>query len=121
LYGNPSPVVRQAPVVDKTLQIKQANPLTGRSKTNSNPHAPLLRIVLEGVGRMKTRFVALAGAAAAMVATPVVANAAAAERAAAPVEGEQGLGGSLLIVLLAVAAVVAGIIIIADDDSPSSP
>ena len=67
---------------------------------------------------MKTRFIALAGAAAAMIATPVVANAAG--RTAAPVEGEQELGGSILIVLLAVAAVIAGIIIIADDE-PTSP
>lgn len=70
---------------------------------------------------MKTRFVALASAAAAMVALPVMANAAVADRAVAPVEGEQELGGSILIAVLAVAAVVAGIIIISDDEEPESP
>lgn len=70
---------------------------------------------------MKKRFVALATAATAMVAAPVVANAAVASRTAAPVEGEQQLGGSILIAVLAVAAVVAGIIIIADEDEPASP
>ena len=70
---------------------------------------------------MKTRLIALASAAAAMVAAPVAANTAV-SRSAAPVEGEQELSGgtNVIIALLAIAAVVAGIILIADDE-PTSP
>lgn len=70
---------------------------------------------------MKTRTFALAAAALALVASPVLAQASF-ERASAPTDEESELAGGagIAAALIGVAAVVGGIIALSDDDDPVS-
>lgn len=66
------------------------------------------------------RKIVLAGSAAALLATPVIASAD--TRSSAPVEGASELAGQATILFIAgIAAVAAAIVLLSEDDDPVSP